>query len=59
MTVGFSQLQVNDRIEVKGPLGSFVWQGSGNVLWKGVSRNVSEVGLVCGGSGQSSLKCSF
>ncbi|KAI0962720.1 hypothetical protein AcW1_000015 [Taiwanofungus camphoratus] len=51
MTMGFNQLQVGDTIELKGPLGSFVWQGRGSATWKGVPRRVKEVGLVCGGSG--------
>ena len=53
MSVGFHQLEVGDTVEVKGPLGSFIYQGSGNALWKGVSRKLSEIGLVCGGSGAS------
>lgn len=52
MTVGFDQLQLGDRIEVKGPLGSFIWKGAGVVSWKGLCRDVTEVGLVCGGSGE-------
>ena len=56
MTVGFHQLEVGDTLEVKGPLGSFVWQGSGTALWKGVSRKVTELGLVGGGSGMSLSK---
>ncbi|EKM57613.1 uncharacterized protein PHACADRAFT_170854 [Phanerochaete carnosa HHB-10118-sp] len=51
MTVGFHQLEVGDTLELKGPLGSFIWQGSGTALWRGVPREVSEIGLVCGGSG--------
>lgn len=53
MTVGFNQLEVGDKIELKGPLGSFVWKGKGTALWKGVPRQVKEIGLVCGGSGTS------
>ena len=41
-----------DAIEVKGPLGSFTWKGHGSITWKSVSRSVSEIGLVCGGSGE-------
>lgn len=51
MTVGFNQLAVGDRVELKGPLGSFVWKGNGTALWRGVPRKVKEIGLVCGGSG--------
>ena len=51
MTVGLHQLAPGDTVELKGPLGSFVWQGSGTALWKNVPRKVTEMGLVCGGSG--------
>ncbi|GJE85169.1 nitrate reductase [Phanerochaete sordida] len=51
MTVGFHQLEVGDSLELKGPLGSFIWKGRGTALWKGVQHKVSEIGLVCGGSG--------
>ena len=59
MTVGFNQLKVGDTIEIKGPLGSFVWQGAGTALWKGVTRKVKEIGLVCGGSGTFFARASF
>lgn len=51
MTVGFHQLEIGDTLEVKGPLGSFIWQGNGTALWKNIPQKVSEIGLVCGGSG--------
>ncbi|KAF6758031.1 hypothetical protein DFP72DRAFT_962389 [Ephemerocybe angulata] len=37
MTLGFSELQIGDEVELKGPIGHFTWLG--------------EVGLVCAGSG--------
>lgn len=51
MTTRFHKLQIADEIELKGPLGSFTYQGHGSVLWKGATRTVREFGLVCGGSG--------
>ncbi|CCM02701.1 uncharacterized protein FIBRA_04807 [Fibroporia radiculosa] len=51
MTTGFSQLEVGDEIEIKGPLGAFTWQGRGSVIWKGTHRTVREIGMICGGSG--------
>jgi nitrate reductase (NAD(P)H) len=51
MTTGFHQLQVDDEIELKGPLGSFVWQGRGTAHIKGTPRTFKEIGMVCGGSG--------
>ncbi|KIJ61879.1 hypothetical protein HYDPIDRAFT_95803 [Hydnomerulius pinastri MD-312] len=51
MTTGFHQLVLGDSIELKGPLGSFVWTGNGVANWKGIERKVKEVGMICGGSG--------
>ncbi|CAE6358002.1 unnamed protein product [Rhizoctonia solani] len=51
MSVGFHQLMVDDTIELKGPLGSFIWNGDGAALWKGVERTVRNIGLICAGSG--------
>lgn len=53
MSLGFHHLAAGDQIEMKGPLGSFVWQGANTALWKGVPRKIQEIGLVCGGSGTS------
>ncbi|CAE6470025.1 unnamed protein product [Rhizoctonia solani] len=51
MSVGFYQLAVGDTVELKGPLGSFIWSGNGVALWKGIERRVRNVGLICAGSG--------
>ncbi|KAF8309381.1 uncharacterized protein EI90DRAFT_3025210 [Cantharellus anzutake] len=52
MTVGFHELVVGDTVEFKGPLGSFVWEGKGNLRWRGVPRSgIRHLGLICGGSG--------
>ncbi|KAF5373120.1 hypothetical protein D9758_001489 [Tetrapyrgos nigripes] len=51
MTMCFYGLVVGDDIEVKGPFGSFVWDGKATAMYKGVSRPVKEIGMVCGGSG--------
>ncbi|CEL51483.1 nitrate reductase NiaD [Rhizoctonia solani AG-1 IB] len=51
MSIGFHQLIVDDTIELKGPLGSFIWNGNGSALWKGVERRVRNIGLICAGSG--------
>lgn len=55
MSVGFHQLEVGDMVEVKGPLGSFIYQEAGTVLWKGIRRKITEIGMVCGGSGTLKL----
>ncbi|KAI6043896.1 hypothetical protein EDC04DRAFT_2866090 [Pisolithus marmoratus] len=51
MTTGFYQLQLGDTVQLKGPLGSFIWNGLGVVNWKGSERKIKEVGMICGGSG--------
>ncbi|GAA6022863.1 hypothetical protein JCM11491_007022 [Sporobolomyces phaffii] len=51
MTLGFEELQIGDRIELKGPLGSFEWLGGGRARWRGVERRPKQIGLICGGSG--------
>jgi len=58
MTVGLHELVIGDSIEMKGPLGSFIWEGrdrgdGGNhIRWKDVPRSgIRKLGLICGGSG--------
>ncbi|OAX35875.1 hypothetical protein K503DRAFT_867968 [Rhizopogon vinicolor AM-OR11-026] len=51
MTTGFHQLRLGDSVELKGPLGSFIWEGQSTALWKEVRMTVKEVGMICGGSG--------
>ncbi|KAG2156769.1 uncharacterized protein EDB93DRAFT_1307360 [Suillus bovinus] len=51
MTTGLHQLRIGDSVELKGPLGSFIWDGPSIALWKGIKRSIKEVGMICGGSG--------
>lgn len=51
MSMGFEELEIGDRVDFKGPLGSFEWLGGGVARWKGVQRTPKELGLICGGSG--------
>ena len=51
MTTGFHQLEIGDEVELKGPLGSFVWQGNGTAMYRGVPRKYKQIGMICGGSG--------
>lgn len=55
MTTGFHQLQIDDEIELKGPTGSFIWEGKGVARWRNVEMRPKKLGLICGGSGMSSL----
>lgn len=52
MTTGFHQLVLGDTVQLKGPLGSFVWAGQGVANWRGIDRKIKEVGMICGGSGE-------
>jgi nitrate reductase (NAD(P)H) len=51
MTLGFSELNVGDIVELKGPIGHFIWKGQGTVLLDGTEKRVRELGMVCAGSG--------
>jgi len=51
MTLGFSELAVGDTVEVKGPIGHFLWEGEGLASIHGEKWHIEEIGLVCGGSG--------
>ncbi|KAG1745286.1 hypothetical protein EDB19DRAFT_1693694 [Suillus lakei] len=51
MTTGFHQLRLGDSVELKGPLGSFIWDGPSTASWMGIRKTVKEVGMICGGSG--------
>ncbi|KAG6895362.1 hypothetical protein C0992_001652 [Termitomyces sp. T32_za158] len=51
MTLGFAELQVDDTIELKGPIGHFVWLGNGMAELHGIPRRVRQIGMICGGSG--------
>jgi nitrate reductase (NAD(P)H) len=51
MTLGFSELVIGDFVELKGPIGHFVWKGTGVAEIHGQERRIREIGLVCGGSG--------
>jgi nitrate reductase (NAD(P)H) len=51
MTLGFTELKIGDVVELKGPIGHFIWNGRGTALLDGKERRVREIGMVCGGSG--------
>ncbi|EIN13058.1 nitrate reductase [Punctularia strigosozonata HHB-11173 SS5] len=51
MSTVLNKMQIGDEVELKGPLGSFTWNGTGEATWKGQRRTVRQVGMICGGSG--------
>ena len=51
MSVALNLLTVGDMVEIKGPLGSFVWNGQGIARWKEIQHSPRRIGMICGGSG--------
>jgi nitrate reductase (NAD(P)H) len=51
MTLGFSELVIGDCVELKGPIGHFIWKGKGIAQMQGMERRIRKIGMVCGGSG--------
>jgi len=51
MTLCFSELVVGDMVELKGPVGHFVWKGNGIASLHGEEKRIAEIGMVCAGSG--------
>ncbi|KAG6809936.1 hypothetical protein H0H92_014018 [Tricholoma furcatifolium] len=51
MTLGFDELAIGDSVELKGPLGHFVWLGEGLASVHGTERRVRQIGMICAGSG--------
>jgi nitrate reductase (NAD(P)H) len=51
MSLGFAELSIGDSVEIKGPVGHFIWKGKGIVEVHGRERRIREIGMVCGGSG--------
>ncbi|VDB91648.1 unnamed protein product [Peniophora sp. CBMAI 1063] len=55
MSALFEKLQVGDQVEVKGPIGSFIWKGRGSYLWRGKTGHTKNVGMICAGSGMTPI----
>lgn len=51
MSQHLEAMKVGDTIDVKGPLGEFVYRGLGSFSWKGKPRECSKISLVAGGTG--------
>jgi nitrate reductase (NAD(P)H) len=51
MSLEFSRLSPNEEVELKGPIGDFIWKGDNTACVHGEDRQVREIGLICGGSG--------
>lgn len=55
MSFLFDKLEVGQEVQMKGPLGSFIWLGRGEALWRERRFKLDSVGLICGGSGTLSV----
>ena len=55
MSLAFSGLSPNEEVELKGPIGEFIWLGSNTARVRGIERQIEEIGLVCGGSSVTSI----
>ncbi|TFK34600.1 nitrate reductase [Crucibulum laeve] len=51
MSLCFAALAVGESVELRGPIGHFIWIGNGIARISGVERHVEEIGMICGGSG--------
>ncbi|KZV85378.1 ferredoxin reductase-like protein, partial [Exidia glandulosa HHB12029] len=51
MSAALSKLVVGDEVELKGPLGSFIWEGDGHTIYRGMRSKCREIGMICAGSG--------
>ena len=52
MSAVLEQLEIGDDVEIKGPIGSFIWTGNGAYKWKGRQGYARKIGMICGGSGK-------
>jgi len=53
MSQHLDSMKIGDHIEVKGPLGEFVYKGRGEFTWKGKPRRCTQISLIAGGTGIS------
>jgi len=53
MSQHLDSMKIGDLIEVKGPLGDFIYNGEGNFTWKGNPRVCKNISLIAGGTGIS------
>eukprot|EP00172_Hildenbrandia_rubra_P001963 Plantae.Rhodophyta-Hildenbrandia_rubra.ctg2606.p1 GENE.Plantae.Rhodophyta-Hildenbrandia_rubra.ctg2606~~Plantae.Rhodophyta-Hildenbrandia_rubra.ctg2606.p1 ORF type:complete len:614 (+),score=116.95 Plantae.Rhodophyta-Hildenbrandia_rubra.ctg2606:74-1843(+) len=51
MSQHFESLEIGDLLKVKGPLGHFEYKGKGKIIVEGKIKIVSQIGLICGGTG--------
>jgi nitrate reductase (NAD(P)H) len=52
MSALFDNLEIGHEVQLKGPLGSFIWLGKGEASWKGQRYKPGALAMICGGSGE-------
>lgn len=51
MTMALENLAMGSSVEIKGPIGKFIYHGKGKVSLNGKERAVKSLRMICGGSG--------
>eukprot|EP00931_Biecheleriopsis_adriatica_P040108 TRINITY_DN2294_c0_g1_i6.p1 TRINITY_DN2294_c0_g1~~TRINITY_DN2294_c0_g1_i6.p1 ORF type:complete len:888 (+),score=173.87 TRINITY_DN2294_c0_g1_i6:53-2716(+) len=51
MSQHLESMKIGDHIEIKGPLGEFIYQGKGSFTWKKKPRSCKFISLIAGGTG--------
>ena len=51
MSQHLESMKIGDAIDVKGPIGEFVYQGRGHCIMNGKPRFVTEISMIAGGTG--------
>jgi len=51
MSQHLESMKIGDTIDVKGPVGDFVYKGKGHFTWKGKPRSCNQISMVAGGTG--------
>jgi len=51
MSQHLESMKVGDVIDVKGPVGDFVYTGKGSFTWKGKPRKCTHISMIAGGTG--------
>ena len=51
MSQHLDSMKIGDTIDVKGPVGEFVYYGHGNFTWHGKARTCKQISMIAGGTG--------
>lgn len=51
MSQHLESMKIGDMIDVRGPLGDFIYTGKGNFTWKNKPRSCTHISMIAGGTG--------